>query len=127
MTDRWAVYDLIVDGELVYVGCTKNPKMRLGFHKARRKVPRDCVMRVVAWYDCQHEALSAERRRIIKRKPPLNKAHREDIKKAVRAEKGRKAYERELAKWEAIAEANRKKVAEIEADYAAWVLSGQQQ
>lgn len=122
MTKTWAVYDLIVDGALVYVGCTSNPVNRLYQHKARRKVPKHAELVVVQRFRRRPAALAAETRRIEELNPPLNKAMRLDIK----AERRRKAYQAKFAEWEAVAEANRRKLAEIEADYLAWVSSGQQ-
>jgi len=123
MTKSWVVYDLIVDGVLAYVGCTSNPVKRLYEHKARRKIPKHAELVVVQRFRNRHLALMAETRRIEELNPPLNKAMRLDIK----AERRRKAYQAKFAEWEAVAEANRRKIAEIEADYLAWISSGQQQ
>jgi hypothetical protein len=68
----WCVYDILVDGELVYVGCTRDPKKRIWYHKARGKVPRSAVLKVRRRFASHGRALIAERDRIMKLTPPLN-------------------------------------------------------
>lgn len=90
---RTAVYDLIVDGELFYVGCSRNPRRRLHEHKARKLVPESATVVVVRWYANATLAMEAERRRITAKAPPGNiehhpafKAEREAKRAAVMAE-----------------------------------------
>jgi predicted GIY-YIG superfamily endonuclease len=69
---RCCVYDVMHNGKLIYVGMSKTPDKRLSWHKSRGNVPRDAVVRVVAWYDSRRDALYAEAVRIAEKKPPLN-------------------------------------------------------
>lgn len=68
---RTALYDLLIEGELVYVGVSRSPSRRLSGHRGRG-FPLTTRMRVVRWYDFRADALAAERRRIEKLKPRLN-------------------------------------------------------
>lgn len=72
MTGKWALYDIIIDDQLAYVGTTNRPAARLSQHKQAGTVPYFAEMVVVQWFDTQREALSAERKRILEMKPPRN-------------------------------------------------------
>lgn len=69
---RTCVYEIYVDDDLVYVGCSRHPLRRIKEHKARSRVPRHALLKIVRWYETHEAALAAEARRIRKRKPPLN-------------------------------------------------------
>jgi predicted GIY-YIG superfamily endonuclease len=56
---KFCVYDLKVDGVVIYVGKTNNPKRRLAQHRASKNIPT-AEMVVVAWYETDAEALAAE-------------------------------------------------------------------
>lgn len=69
---KTALYEAHVDGELVYIGITNNPKLRLSFHKARGTLPRNAEMNVVRWYRTRQSAEKAEKRKIAELRPRLN-------------------------------------------------------
>jgi hypothetical protein len=71
----WHVYDALVDGEVVYVGCTRDLKRRLQFHKAKGTLPRAALLRVHSSFQSRDYALLAERDRIAALSPPLNRHH----------------------------------------------------
>lgn len=105
MTERTAVYDLIVDGEVYYVGASRDPKTRLAYHRARKKIPRSATLKIVKWYPTRGRALLAESRRIIARAPPGNTVYH-PVKDAERyaksdAERERRKREKARAKAEA--------------------------
>lgn len=75
---KCAVYDLLLDGKLYYVGASGNPEKRFETHKYAGLMPRRITLRVVAWYDTKREALAAERRRIKRMKPPANETTDDD-------------------------------------------------
>lgn len=92
MTERTAVYDLIVDGEIYYVGASRDPESRLIYHRARKKIPPTATMRIVKWYPTRGLALVAESRRIIARSPPGNTVYHPG-KDAERYERSKAARE----------------------------------
>lgn len=85
MKQRFAVYDLIVDGVVVYVGMSKDPHKRFFWHKVRKKIPRHGTMRVVRWYTDKFRALDAEAARIAEKAPVGNVFHHPDVVAARRA------------------------------------------
>lgn len=62
-SERTCVYDIVRNGEVIYVGLTADPKARMAQHRARRTVPKDSVMVVHRWYEDKDSALFAERER----------------------------------------------------------------
>lgn len=70
--ERVCVYDIITDGELVYVGITNKPDVRMNHHKSTGIAQKRSSMIVVEWHDTRRGALDAERKRIKELKPPLN-------------------------------------------------------
>lgn len=73
MTDsEVALYDVLVDRKVFYVGVSKSPRIRLNNHRSKGVVPFRCKLRIVAWYRSRDEALVAEAARISKLKPPGN-------------------------------------------------------
>lgn len=86
---RTAVYDLLVDGEIVYVGCTSRPATRLHEHKCREAF-KSARLRIFAWYRSQIRAQIAEAKRIASLRPKYNVAQNPDVRsewfKAARAE-----------------------------------------
>ena len=99
-TARTCVYDLYVDGQLVYVGCSRHPDRRLKAHKKTGLVPAHVVLGVVRWYDDHAAAMAAELSRIQKKKPPLNIAGFED--RGWRAVAAAKRKQEQLEKWQAL-------------------------
>jgi predicted GIY-YIG superfamily endonuclease len=75
MTGAVAVYDIIAEGQLVYVGISSRPDARSMAHKASGNMPEMYELMVVEWYNSRAEALKAEAERIKKFKPPLNSVH----------------------------------------------------
>lgn len=95
---RCAVYDLLLDGKLYYVGTSGNPEKRFETHKYAGLMPRRITLRVVKWYDTKREALDAERRRIKQMNPPAN----EITDDAKRYRKLDDELSRSREKWSAI-------------------------
>jgi predicted GIY-YIG superfamily endonuclease len=74
---KWVVYDLVVDGVRVYVGCTGAQKARLKHHQ---KTTAACVkgelkMKIVSKHDNPWSAQLAEEKRIKRLNPILNDIH----------------------------------------------------
>lgn len=73
---RWVVYDLVYEGETIYVGSTGNPGDRPSGHNTT--LFRDKMFRIyvefveVEEYASEREARIAERRRIAELSPRLN-------------------------------------------------------
>lgn len=82
-----AVYDILRDGQVVYVGITDNPQVREHQHKSSRRVPRRATLVVVDWFKTRRAALKCERARIRKLKPVLNiqhgECHADDVERIV--------------------------------------------
>lgn len=74
MVKKIALYDIISDGNIVYVGLSARPKRRFSEHRYDKLIPFNSSMDVVAWFDGMDDALPAERRRIRDLNPPLNVA-----------------------------------------------------
>lgn len=72
MKQKWALYDIYVEDELVYVGVTCRPSIRLSQHRSSKIIPYFAEMRIVQWFDTQAEAFLAETARINELKPPRN-------------------------------------------------------
>lgn len=97
----WAVYDVVSDGEIVYVGVSKNPKARWAAHRSRRIFPADATFRVANWLETEWAALLAERRRIRSKAPRMNKAFNPVLDAERALERGSRRNEIARAKWEA--------------------------
>ena len=67
-----ALYELLDDGRIVYVGVTVEPKNRLAAHKATKPNGSVLTMRVLRWFGCRKQAEFAERKRIKELEPELN-------------------------------------------------------
>jgi len=67
-----ALYDVLVCGEVAYVGIAKDPTKRLQEHKQAGTAPDHATVSIVEWYATRRAALAAERTRIEDKKPPLN-------------------------------------------------------
>jgi hypothetical protein len=72
---RWAVYEILEAGVLVYVGTARDPDRRLYYHKSRGKAARHATVRVVQWFDHAGDALDFEAKHIFEAKPPRNGHH----------------------------------------------------
>ncbi len=87
----WCVYDLVLDGETVYVGLTRDPEERHKQHKCNRAAAAETRMVVVREYRRKRDAVTAERRRIVAVRPPWNRQHLkkepEEIMPALQASK----------------------------------------
>jgi predicted GIY-YIG superfamily endonuclease len=60
------------DGELLYVGITSNPRVRMNSHRAHAQWWESCVRRTMEWYPSRPEALAAERKAISDENPRHN-------------------------------------------------------
>lgn len=78
---RTAVYDLLVDGEVVYVGCSSRPKFRLQEHRSRCPDFKTARLRIYAWYKSELRAQVREADRIAKLRPKYNFAHNPDVRR----------------------------------------------
>lgn len=67
---RTAVYELIYRGRVVYVGRSKEPDVRLSWHRWKRPQGKAISLGNVTWYDDADAADRAERLRIIYEEPP---------------------------------------------------------
>lgn len=92
---KTALYDVLVDGVIVYVGISNKPDKRLREHKAKRTVPKHAVVQVVRWYETQWDARQAETVRIRLLKPPAN------IDLLIPRSSTKAKFDREFAAWEA--------------------------
>ena len=103
-----ALYDVTVDGQLIYVGISSKPRKRLEQHKGLKSVPPTSVCSVVAWYETRELAMAAEKERIKSQNPPLNPTPRatekqskelEVVRKQIFASAYRAEWERDHARW----------------------------
>jgi len=70
---RCAVYDLLIDGAVIYVGSTTDPKTRLHVHRCRKEF-KTARLRVYAWYGSVLRAQISEAQRIATLRPKYNVA-----------------------------------------------------
>lgn len=70
--ERHALYDIVLDGEVIYVGITVSPKTRMTQHRTDKTAAPDATMQIVSWHRGHTAARKAERKRIEKLKPRLN-------------------------------------------------------
>lgn len=73
------VYDIRHGDDVLYVGCSRNPKARLTAHHKRRWFKKGAIVVVVQWLDSRNAALSAEAKRIHALKPVGNVAFTEPL------------------------------------------------
>jgi len=71
----FAVYELIVNGVPVYIGCTANPERRRYAHMAHRPLEGWPSINVLTRHRTRTAALRAEAKLIKDRQPPLNLQH----------------------------------------------------
>lgn len=57
---RACVYDIVLDGEIIYIGMTGDPKVRFRDHKRTGVASEGAEMKIVKWYKTRHEAFKAE-------------------------------------------------------------------
>ena len=62
-SERVCVYDIVLNGEVVYVGMTKNPKIRYYQHRTAGTCPDGGALVVHKWYEHRMDASAAERER----------------------------------------------------------------
>lgn len=67
--ERVCVYDMILNGKVVYVGMTKQPKVRLHQHRSNGIIPREAELFVHKWYGSREKAAIAEKKRQNKLEP----------------------------------------------------------
>jgi len=60
MSERVCVYDIVLNGEVVYVGQTKNPDVRIDRHRKNKRFPHGVKLIVHKWYQSRHDAMIAE-------------------------------------------------------------------
>ena len=75
---RCAVYDLLVDDAVVYVGSTTTPKTRLHVHRCRKEF-KAARLRISAWYGSVLRAQISESQRIAALRPKYNVACNPEI------------------------------------------------
>ena len=73
MATVWHVYDIVLDGVVVYVGMTSDPKRRLAKHRAFM-FEGDESMAIVARFENIRDAQMAEADRIRDLQPPRNRS-----------------------------------------------------
>lgn len=106
---RCAVYDVILGGEIVYVGSAPDPADRMSNHRAGWGFMREATVAVAQWHDTRPAARKAEAERIRTLAPPFNIIFHPDYKKnkaahtaVVRARKmalEQAFWDRERARW----------------------------
>ena len=69
MKDKACVYDIVLKGEVIYVGMTNNPKKRLQGHRTSGVAPEGSDLFVHKWYPTRREAFKQERLRQIELEP----------------------------------------------------------
>jgi hypothetical protein len=72
---KCAVYEIVEDGMVVYVGAASNPARRLAFHKWKGKCAKHATVRVVQWFSSRREATDFEAQHIFRTQPPRNGSH----------------------------------------------------
>lgn len=70
-----AVYELIGDGQVLYIGATANPTKRGYAHRALKPIDYWPQIRIVRWFKTRAAALKLEASMIRRKKPPLNMQH----------------------------------------------------
>lgn len=60
MDDNACVYDIVLKGEVIYVGMTNNPERRLKQHRCTGVAPEGAEMHVFKWYSSRERAFKAE-------------------------------------------------------------------
>jgi len=110
------LYDVTVDGKLIYVGISSNTKQRLQSHKITKTVPPTSVITPVCCFETFEEAWAAEKARIQEKKPPLNSHNHATAKERRALEKRRKQIfkDAEYAAWQRECEGWRKVWQEVE-------------
>jgi predicted GIY-YIG superfamily endonuclease len=108
MTKLWHLYEIDLDGEIVYVGTTNNFASRKSQHRVKRMVPFiGTHMRSVQTFERREDALKAEMQRIRELKPKFNMVGNPSGP-ATRADQSRIIYETEIAretkKWRKLRE-----------------------
>ena len=68
-SERVCVYDIVLKGEVVYVGITNKPEIRKSHHKASGRCPVGAEMVVHQWYSRREDAIAAEKSRQLELKP----------------------------------------------------------
>lgn len=76
---RCAVYDLLVDGAVIYVGSTTDTKTRLYAHRCRKEF-KAARLRIYAWYGSVLRAQISESNRIAALRPKYNVACNPDVR-----------------------------------------------
>lgn len=110
------LYDIIENGDLVYVGITLRPKQRLAEHKARGLVSRSATIKIVRTFKTDIGARRAERLRIEQHRPIRN-SYWLGRKPPTDEELAALSKARQWAEWEA----ERAKWAQIRKDCDAWL------
>lgn len=71
--ERVCVYDIVLNGEVVYVGMTKQPKVRYYQHKITGVCSEGAKLVIHKWYNYREDASVAELERQQELRPPLCK------------------------------------------------------
>jgi predicted GIY-YIG superfamily endonuclease len=73
MDKLWHLYEIEIDGEVVYVGTTNNMSGRRSQHRTARMLPiTGTHMKSVQTFEKREDAIQAEMRRIKELKPRFN-------------------------------------------------------
>jgi hypothetical protein len=78
---RCAVYDVILGGEIVYVGSAPDPADRMSCHRGGWGFMREAHVVVCQWHETRPAARTAEAERIRTLAPPFNIIFHPDYKK----------------------------------------------
>lgn len=74
----WTVYGIVIDSEVVYVGCTSNPRKRLTQHRTMSFRGCDARMVMMAFHKTSKSALLVERNLIDLLEPKFNGVRKPD-------------------------------------------------
>lgn len=69
MAEKTCLYDIVLNGEVVYVGVTNDPKKRYSSHRSNGNAPEGSKLVIHKWYSDRTEALAAEYARQMELKP----------------------------------------------------------
>ncbi len=70
------VYDIVLNGDVIYVGMTGNPKARMCSHRYTGVAHSGAKMVIHRWYETRAEAYSAETERQDELKPARSERYR---------------------------------------------------
>ena len=68
-SERACVYDIVLNGEVIYVGMTRDPVSRMSSHRSKGTAPAGSKLVVHKWYSTREKAFAEERIRMLELEP----------------------------------------------------------